>query len=112
MLKPISIRYRNFASTLFCTDIGLPGMSGVEAIKQMKTTTSDHSIYCFYHIIAATNMFLMVLSAGATGYLLKGNGKDKILESIFLPKTVVLRCHPRSPVKWSKLCQKMYCLIF
>jgi len=73
----------DFLPNLVLMDIGLPGMSGVEAIKQTKPKYPDIQ-YLVFTLHDSHEHVFDALRAGATGYLLKGTEKDKILESIHL----------------------------
>jgi DNA-binding NarL/FixJ family response regulator len=77
---------QDFLPDLVLMDIGLPGMSGIEAIKQVKPQHPEIQ-YIVFTLHDSHEHVFDALSAGATGYLLKGTEKDKILESIFLAKS-------------------------
>lgn len=62
-------------------DVGLPGMSGIEGIKHLKTSASTA------HVIMLTmfddhDKVFQSICAGASGYLLKTSPPDKITEGI------------------------------
>jgi len=62
-------------------DLGLPAMSGVEAIQII--STQYPGIQCIVFTIHDSNQNVFeALTAGACGYLLKGAGKEKIVQSI------------------------------
>lgn len=64
-------------------DIGLPGMSGVEAIRAGKSA-NPNTQYIVYTIHEMYDHVFDALAAGATGYLLKSTTKERILESILI----------------------------
>ena len=63
------------------TDIGLPGMSGVELIKKAKTDMADLEIMAHTVFEDRDNVF-SAIKAGASGYILKGSSPREIIESI------------------------------
>jgi DNA-binding NarL/FixJ family response regulator len=62
-------------------DIGLPGMSGIEAIPKIKNTVKDVEILILTAFESEKYIF-DALSLGAAGYLTKNTGPEKIIESI------------------------------
>lgn len=62
-------------------DINLPGMSGVEAVRQLKERFPGISFLICTVFDDDENIFL-ALRAGAGGYILKNNSPQKILEAI------------------------------
>lgn len=63
------------------TDIGLPGMSGVELIKKAKSDMADLEIMAHTVFEDRDNVF-SAIKAGASGYILKGSSPREIIESI------------------------------
>jgi RNA polymerase sigma factor (sigma-70 family) len=63
------------------TDIGLPGMSGVELIKKAKAVLPGLEIMAHTVFEDRDNVF-SAIKAGASGYLLKGSSPREIIESI------------------------------
>lgn len=63
------------------TDIGLPGMSGIEGTAIMRTQFPDVPILALTVYDNDTHVF-EALCAGATGYLLKNTAPARLLESI------------------------------
>lgn len=62
-------------------DIGLPGMNGIEAIKELKTKCPDTQFMIFTIYENDENIF-EALTAGATGYLVKTTPSDKLLYAL------------------------------
>ena len=62
-------------------DINLPGMTGVEAVRQLKESFPDISFLICTVFDDDENIFL-ALRAGAGGYIVKNNSPQKILEAI------------------------------
>lgn len=62
-------------------DINLPGLSGVECVRQMKPILPQTQFIMVTVYEDAEHLF-DALSAGASGYLIKMTPKDKLLESI------------------------------
>lgn len=63
------------------TDIGLPGMSGVELIKKAKDALPKLEIMAHTVFEDKENVF-SAIKAGASGYILKGSSPREIIESI------------------------------
>ena len=63
------------------TDLGLPGMSGVEMIKSIKAETPDVEILAHTIFEDKENVF-SAIKAGASGYLLKGSSAREIIEAL------------------------------
>jgi len=63
-------------------DLGLPGMSGVEFIKKIKTEAPSLEIMAHTVFDDRENVF-SALKAGASGYLLKGCSPRELIEAIF-----------------------------
>lgn len=64
------------------TDIGLPGKSGIEGIKLIKDKNPKIDVIIITVFNDSEKIFSS-LSAGATGYVLKGTSFDEIKESVF-----------------------------
>jgi DNA-binding NarL/FixJ family response regulator len=62
-------------------DISLPGMSGIECMRQVKAIRPEMQFLMFTVFEDAEQIF-QALSAGANGYLLKNASPDKIIEAI------------------------------
>ena len=62
-------------------DINLPGMSGIECIRQIKEKCSGAQ-FMMFTVYENDEKVLHALQAGATGYLLKRTEPQRILESI------------------------------
>jgi DNA-binding NarL/FixJ family response regulator len=66
---------------LVLMDIGLPGVSGVECVRQLKAILPDLTIVMLTGYNEGEYLFNS-LKAGASGYLLKLSAQDKLLEAI------------------------------
>jgi DNA-binding NarL/FixJ family response regulator len=62
-------------------DIGLPGMSGIEGVKQIKEFHPNIEILMFTIYEDDAHVF-QAICAGAAGYLLKNSDQEMILRSI------------------------------
>jgi DNA-binding NarL/FixJ family response regulator len=62
-------------------DIGLPGMSGVEGVKQFKAASPSTYLIMLTIHDDSTNVF-NALCAGASGYLLKDSSPENAIEAI------------------------------
>ncbi len=62
-------------------DLGLPGMSGIELIKQAKENMPELEIMAHTVFEDRENVF-SALKAGASGYILKGSSPREIVEAI------------------------------
>jgi DNA-binding NarL/FixJ family response regulator len=66
---------------ILLTDIGLPGMSGVELIKKLKGVYA--TLQCIVLTVFEDDEHVFnALKAGAVGYLLKGSRPSKLLDAI------------------------------
>jgi two-component system, NarL family, response regulator len=63
------------------TDIGLPGMSGIELIKKVKEAMPGIEIMA-HTVFEDRERVFSAIKAGASGYLLKGSSPREIIESI------------------------------
>jgi DNA-binding NarL/FixJ family response regulator len=63
------------------TDIGLPGMSGVELIKYAKDQMPELEIMA-HTVFEDRDRVFAAIKAGASGYILKGSSPREIIESI------------------------------
>lgn len=62
-------------------DVNLPGMSGIDCIKKVKTVAPQIQ-FLMFTIYEDSEQVFDALSAGASGYLLKKTPKEKILEAL------------------------------
>ncbi|MBL7745632.1 MAG: response regulator transcription factor, partial [Chitinophagaceae bacterium] len=62
-------------------DINLPGMSGIDCIKQIKEKC-PRTQFMMFTVYENDEKVLQALQAGATGYLLKRTKPQQIIESI------------------------------
>ena len=62
-------------------DINLPGMNGVECVRQLKQQFPDMQVMMLTVYEDTENIF-NALAAGATGYMLKRTSRDELLEAI------------------------------
>jgi DNA-binding NarL/FixJ family response regulator len=87
------VRIRPKDADVALIDLGLPGMSGIEGIRQLKQTHPDLLLLVLtvYH---DDNRIFEALCAGAAGYLLKKTAPQRLLESI---QEVVDGGSPMSP---------------
>jgi DNA-binding NarL/FixJ family response regulator len=72
---------RNARPEVMLTDIGLPGMSGVDLIKKAKEEMPGLEIMAHTVYEDRENVF-SAIKAGASGYILKGSTPREIIESI------------------------------
>lgn len=62
-------------------DINLPGINGVECVRQLKQTTPEIQVMMLTVYEDTENIF-NALAAGASGYMLKRTPRDELLEAI------------------------------
>lgn len=62
-------------------DIGLPGMSGIEGVKQLKMIAPAVQIVILT-VFEDTDSIVRAIGAGASGYLHKGSSLETIVESL------------------------------
>lgn len=62
-------------------DINLPGMNGVECVRQLKQVAPEIQVMMLTVYEDTENIF-NALAAGATGYMLKRTPRDELLEAI------------------------------
>ena len=70
-----------FAADVVLMDIGLPGMSGIEATKQIKSQQPDTQIIMLTVYEDNENIFDS-LAAGATGYVLKNTPPNELIGAL------------------------------
>jgi DNA-binding NarL/FixJ family response regulator len=69
------------AADIVIMDINLPGMSGIDCIKQIKGKCPSTQ-FMMFTVYENDEKVLQALQAGASGYLLKRTKPERILESI------------------------------
>ncbi len=69
------------APEVMLTDIGLPGMSGVELIKKAKEEMPNLEIMA-HTVFEDRDRVFSAIKAGASGYILKGSSPREIIEAI------------------------------
>jgi two-component system, NarL family, response regulator len=72
---------RNASPEVMLTDLGLPGMSGVELIKKAKDEMPSLEIMA-HTVFEDRERVFSAIKAGASGYILKGSSPREIIESI------------------------------
>ncbi len=72
---------RHFAPEVIFMDIGLPGMSGVEGVKRIKTRSPATQVIILT-VHEDNDTIFEAVCAGATGYLLKTEPAERIIEAI------------------------------
>lgn len=78
------LAFKNLANELpevVLMDINLPGLSGVECVRQMKPVLPNTQ-FIMVTVYEDSEHIFAALSAGASGYLLKKTPKDELLQSI------------------------------
>jgi DNA-binding NarL/FixJ family response regulator len=76
-----ALEKNEIAPDVVLTDIGLPGMSGIDGIKLIKDKRKDIDIIMLT-VFKDENRIFKSICAGATGYLLKGTPFPEITEAI------------------------------
>ena len=71
----------NIKPDVVLMDIHLPGMNGIDCIKQLKPQCAD-TLFIMSTVYEDDDNIFESLKAGASGYLLKKTSPDKILEAI------------------------------
>jgi DNA-binding NarL/FixJ family response regulator len=62
-------------------DINLPGLSGIECVRQLKTCTPATQ-FVMLTVYADSNHIFDALSAGATGYLVKSTSREALMSAL------------------------------
>ena len=66
---------------ILLVDIGLPGMTGIDLIKKIKSKCPDMEIMV-HTVFDARDTVFAAIKAGASGYILKGASPRELVESI------------------------------
>ncbi len=72
---------RDLQPDVVVTDVSMPGLNGVEAIRRIRTDTPSVRVLCL-SVHAESRMVLAVLDAGASGYVLKDDSYDDLALAI------------------------------
>ncbi len=72
---------KNASPEVMLTDLGLPGISGVELIKKAKEEIPSLEIMA-HTVFEDRERVFSAIKAGASGYILKGSSPREIIESI------------------------------
>ena len=72
---------KNLKPDIVIMDINLPGMSGIDCIKQAREK-NPATQFMMFTIYENSDVVFQALEAGATGYLLKNSTANKIIESL------------------------------
>jgi DNA-binding NarL/FixJ family response regulator len=73
--------YKNHQVDIFLQDIGLPGMSGIEGVKILRSEKPEAVVLMLTVYEDEENVF-EALKAGASGYLLKKTPPDQLIDAI------------------------------
>ncbi len=73
---------RNAAPEIMITDIGLPGMSGIDLIKKAKESIPELEIIA-HTVFEDRERVFSAIKAGASGYVLKGSSPRELIDSIY-----------------------------
>ena len=93
MMETALARIENDKPDVILTDLGLPGMSGIEGIERMRRLFPDVPILALT-IFDNDNQIFNALCSGANGYLLKNTPPARLLEAL---KEAVEGGSPMSP---------------
>lgn len=81
-LDAVTVARRERADVVLM-DLQMPGMSGVEATRQLTRSTTDHPVAVIVMTSYAMDAYVTdALDAGAIGYLLKSYDSDQLLTAI------------------------------
>lgn len=73
---------KDLSCDIMLTDLGLPGMSGIELIRQVREINPYIEIMA-HTVFEDKETILSAIKAGATGYLLKGTRPAKLIEALY-----------------------------
>lgn len=91
--EAIEVLKEEGAPEIVLVDIGLPGMTGIEGIRQMKGLSPSTEFIVLTIYESHQNVF-EALCAGATGYLLKSLSPESLMEKV---REVIAGGAPMSP---------------
>lgn len=70
-----------YSPDVILTDIKMPVMDGIDAVKKIISTNKDAAIICL-SMFDEDDLILDMIEAGAKGYLLKNSDKTEIIDAI------------------------------
>ena len=79
--EPALLDLPNQMPDVVLTDINLPGMDGIECVRQLKPKLPKTQ-FIMLTVYGDSQQILAALAAGATGYLLKRTNRDDLLKAI------------------------------
>lgn len=74
-------KIKSSTPNIILMDIEMPGVTGIEAVKQIKEAYPDITII-MQTVFEDENLIFEAIKAGASGYILKKTSPDKIIEGI------------------------------
>jgi DNA-binding NarL/FixJ family response regulator len=84
-------------------DINMPGMNGIDAVKELKTNYPSVQV-CMQTVFEEDDKVFASLCAGASGYILKNTPGEKVLQAI--------REVANGGAFFSSAIAKKYCIVF
>ena len=72
---------RELSPDVLVTDLSMPGLNGVEAVRRIRANNPDVRIVCL-SVHDDRRLVLEVIEAGASGYVLKGCSFDELVRGI------------------------------
>lgn len=73
--------HRSAFPDIILMDIGLPGMSGIEGVQKVKAISPETRVVMLT-VFDENDMIFRAICAGASGYLLKSESTERIIESL------------------------------
>lgn len=71
----------NFPVDIVLSDIGLPGLDGIQAVTELYTKCKDTQ-FCMFTVFEDNDKIFESIQAGAKGYILKNSDPTRIVDSI------------------------------